>query len=203
MPIKLFSLCLAACLVTFACNPTPTTEPTSPSKQNKQLTKILAEKFADDDYRLCQFIDSIHASLDGQTDSIFTYVTGIVYHRRVFIWWRNGSKNETQYYKVAFQNLKDTAIEIFTLSRKETDSIDKKISFADLLNAKSHLSDTLKPMVGIAHVTIPHYFIFNFKDSLEIFEFQSDQLAMNEHHAAHRLVYSLPPGKLLFNPSTD
>jgi hypothetical protein len=202
MPIKLFPLCVATCLVTIACNPTPTTEPTGPSTQNKQLIKILAPKADTTDYTFCQVIQSIHASLDAQTDSIFTHVRGERFNRIILVWWKSGDVTKALYYKTGSDSSNNPPVETFELTSTDTSLIKQPDLFTELTTARNKMSAPLNLRQDIPDPPVPLYFIFDFKDSTHVFRFEGNQLMFNNNHAATQLFFRISPVGLLSNNPT-
>jgi hypothetical protein len=202
MQTKLFLLCLATGLIIAACNRTPTTDPSGPSKQNKQLLDILTQKFEVADYPLCYILESIHTSLDGQTDSIFTYVNGEIYKRQIIVFWKSGNITKSLYYKTGSENLDNTPIETFEQVSADTNLIHQPGIFAELADAKNKMSAPLNPRQGIPDKPKQLYFIFDFKDITHVLKFESDHLYFNTDHAATQLYFRITPSGLLSNNPT-
>jgi hypothetical protein len=203
MPFKLFPLYVAACLVIAACNRIPKTGPSGPSKQNKQLTEILSQKFDIADLPFCMAIESIHADLDEQTDSIFTFIRGEIYKREISVWWKSGNITKSLYYKTGSVSSNNTLVETFELTSKDTNLINQPGLFTELTTARNKMSAPLYLRRDIPDPPVPLYFIFDFKDSTHVFRFEGNQLMDNKDHAATELFFRIiPPLGLLSNNPT-
>lgn len=202
MPTKSFSLCLAICLVIAACNQSPTTHPAEHFKQNEQLLEALTKQFDFADYPLCYILENIHTSLDAQTDSIFTYVSGESYKRQILVWYKSGNIAKSLYYKTGLESLNNEPVETLELVNRDTTLIHQPGLFTELTDIRNKMSAPLNPRQGIPGRPIPIYYIFDFKDSTHVFKFESDQLSFNKQHAATELYFRISQSGLLSNNPT-
>lgn len=191
MSFKFFLSFLLVAISTIQCNQAP------PAKQVKSplpadyLLKKFAVKFdSREDSLFLRFIDSVHNSLRPHTDSIFTYVWNRTFRRRILFWWRTGNHNETLIYetKPHADVVNDTLLEHYVFVKRETDSINRFISFPELVAARTSIFDPLPPRHGNAPHSAPHCFIWNFADSIDIFIVEDrDLLSETRNHTAHKL----------------
>ncbi len=193
MNFKFFLLFLLAAITTIQCNQAPPAKPAKPPLPADYLLKKLATKFGGhEDSQLRGFIDSVHNSLRPGTDSIFTYVWNQTYRRYIFFWWRSGNHNETLIYETkGYPDLvNDTILEHYKFVKRETDSINRFISFPELVEARTTIFAPLPARVGNASHSAPHIFIWNFADSIDIFIVEDrDLVAESLDHTAHRLTW--------------
>lgn len=164
-------------------------EPTPRGSMSK-LKSNLEKVFEPEDSQVLTLIDSVQSPIRVKSDSIFTYVFNNSGNRFVLFWWRDDKSSKTLVFKSHYLPHPDSLVEKFDLVKQEVDSIDKFLTFTQLVGYKTEMQAPLKPSTGSSTSEFAHYFIFDLNETITTFKILESEMIDNPDNPMTKL--SLP-----------